>query len=151
MRVAVVDIQSAITNSTRGAVLAKRYRDEVEKVRSELQMKELKLKSLSERFERERASLDALSRLDREEYLLSLERSIKRGYEDSAERLGKKNEILGDELVEELRIIVREIGKREGFAMIVEKTADFLLYVDDVIDLTEQVICEVDKISEEGE
>ena len=50
---------------------------------------------------------------------------------------------------EELEKVVQKIGKREGYKLILEKRTIGLIYYNDLIDISQQVIEEYDRMKQQ--
>lgn len=144
LKVGYVDMQRALSESKAGAEAQKAYEGEVKKAQAKLDSKKEEYERLQGELEKQKDSLSEKARSEREEKLLVLEKELKRSFQDSQEQLRRENMKLVGGLVKKLRQVVDEVGKSEGFTIILEKGGQSVLYADSDIDITAQVIKEFD-------
>lgn len=137
LKVGMVDLQKVISESRVG----KKAR---EKFQSEIKKKEADLLKEKQALERLKSDLEKQGMLLREEERQEMERQFQRRYreytrsmQDSQEELGLREKELTAQIVGELREIVLEIGKKESFTLILERSQ--ALFNGDAHDLTEKV------------
>jgi outer membrane protein len=145
IRIAYVDMQKALTDSKRGQSAQQEYEKEVRGAQIELDKKKAEFERLQNDFAKRRDSLSPEARVERGEELLSLEKDLKRSFEDSQGALRRKNAALVGKLVDEIREVVDVVGKEQGFTLILEKGGQSVLYADTSIDITNDVISAFDK------
>lgn len=143
--VGFVDMQRALSSSIEGKKAQKEYEQKVKSVQSELDKKKQEFSRMREDFGKQKASLNELARTEKEEKLIVVEKDLKRLFEDSQESLRRENiKVVGD-LLKKLHAVVDEVGRRDGFTIILEKSSQAVLYADNKIDITDKVIQQFDK------
>ena len=143
-KIGYVDIQRALAASSAGKEAQKKYEEEVKRLQGKLDIKKNEFEKLQQSYQKQKDSLNAKARSDKEEELLSQEKELKRTYQDSQEALRRKNGQLVGELVEKLKKIVDEFGKTEGYTVILEKGAQSVLYADTRVDVTDSIVRKFD-------
>lgn len=144
VKIAVVDMQRAMSESKAGGQAQKDYEREVKRAQAELDSKKEQLQKMSKEITVKGDSLNEKARSQKEEELISQEKSLKRTLEDSKEALRRKNSELVMGLVKELRKVIAEIGEKDGYTLILEKGSPGVLFSDKAVDITEKVIKEFD-------
>ncbi len=139
-RVAFVDMQRALQASEAGKEAQKKYDIEVKKSQSKIDEKKADFERLQKSYSKQKDSLNEKARGDREEELGSVEKELRRSFQDTKENLQRRNGQIVGELVNELRKVVEEVGQDEGYTLILEKGSPLLLYGDSKIEITEEVI-----------
>ncbi|MCB0325510.1 MAG: OmpH family outer membrane protein, partial [Bdellovibrionales bacterium] len=91
-------------------------------------------------FDKQQGSLNEDALVQKQEELLQKERDIKRSFKDSQDALRRKNALMVQDLLKEMRRAVAAIGKEEGFTVILEKGSQAVLYADNSIDITDEVV-----------
>ena len=143
-----------------GVVDIEKFQEEsksFEKIREGLKQK---YESLQEKLEEKKAELVKIeNELKKQSMMLSLD--AKEDKEKELEKKRRHYKYLADEftqemkqaqlearknLAKELEKVVEKIGAREGYTMIMEKRTIGLLYYDNVIDITNQVIKAYDQL-----
>lgn len=144
LRVALVDMQRALSESKAGVKAQKAYEKQVRSAQADLDSKKEDFEKEKGKFEKQRDSLSDKARLEKEEKLIGLEKNLKRSFQDTQEKLRRENAKIVSELVGELRKVVSEVGKDDGFTMILESSSQSVLYADNSIDITDKVIGKFD-------
>lgn len=145
LRVAFVDMQRALSESKAGSQAQEEYEKVVKDAQKELNSKKEDFERQQQKYAKQKDSLSQQARTERQEKLLSLERDLKRSFQDQQESLRRKNAQIVGGLVRELRKVVSSVGEKEGFTVILEKGSQAVLYADNSIDITDDVIKEFDK------
>lgn len=140
LKIGYVDLQRALNESVAG----KRAKEDF---KAELERMEQKLESRKKEVERLRDELEKKGLLLREEERETLERDYRqklrdfeRLYKDSQQELQIKDRELTGRILEELRMVLQEIGEQGNYTLILEGNNTVVLYGSKAIDLTETVI-----------
>lgn len=140
INIAIVDIERVLSESTPGKSAQKKYETEVGQAKKEIDSKRSQYEKLQESINNQKGSLSDSALLEKQEKLISLEKDIKRSFGDIQESLRRKNAQMVSELVKELKVVIQNLGKEKGFSIILEKGGQSVLYTDDSVDITEEVI-----------
>jgi outer membrane protein len=137
-KVGVVDVQRVISESQVGKRAKEKWQAEVKKAEAEL------LKEKQE-LERLKGDLDKKGALLRAEEKQDLERQFQRRYRDylravqsSQEELRQRENEMAAQILDGVREVVVEIGKKEAFTLILGQSQT--LYNGKAIDITDKVI-----------
>jgi outer membrane protein len=144
LKVGVIDMQKALTSSKSGGAAQRQYEKEVKEAQSKLDVKKGEFEKLQQAFSKQRDSLNEKARGQREEELINMEKELKRTFQDSKESLQRRNAQLVGDLVKKIRAIVEDVGKSEGYSLILEKNEQTVLYADSAIDITPTVVARFD-------
>lgn len=139
-KIAYVDMQKALQGCDAGRSAQKQYEAEVKRSQSKIDEKKADYEKLQKSYSKQKDSLSEKARQDKEEELLTVEKELKRSFQDTQETLRRRNAQIVGELVEQLRKVVEQVGEDEGYTMILEKGAQSLLYADSKIDVTDEVV-----------
>lgn len=123
-----------------------------QRLQSEFQEKQRQLERLKEELRQSKDHLDRDRLLISEDALRQREAEYQRGFAALEERLSafraemsEKERQYTQEILDRLRQIVRDIGRDEGFDLILERSQDVVLYAPEGRDLTERVIAIYDR------
>ncbi len=139
-KVAVIDVERILLESNRG----KKALAEIEAVRKQKQQegeaKQKEITDLRQKIKDGQLSLseDKLADLKKqlEDRLIALQR-----YQDDASRdLSKKRDEVLDQIEKSVFPVINKIGAEGGYTLIFNKYRSGLVYADDSVDITEQVI-----------
>lgn len=146
LKFAYVDLEKALASSKAGQAAKKDYSEEVKRASSDLEKKKDELKSLQEQFDKQSKSLSQEARDRKMDDLMSREKDLKRLYQDSKESLQRKESKLLGDLIDRLRVVVQEVGDEKNYTMIFEKSSQAVLYANQSIDITDEVIQRFNKL-----
>ncbi len=144
LKLAYVDIQKALEQTKSGQKVQKEFKSEVDNEQKNIDRKKAEYESLKESLEKQRGSLNETTLREKEESLLTLERELKRSFQDSQEKLRRKNANLVGELVKKMRELIETIGKDQGYSMIIEKNSQAMIFADPSLDITDLVVKKFD-------
>lgn len=145
VKIAVVDIQRALSESTAGAKAQKQYEKKVREAQEDLDEKKNAYEQKREKYSKKRDSLSEGARVEQEEELVGLERDLKRTFQDVQNDLRRRNAKVVGELVEKLRKVVDGVGKEGGYDVILERSSQAVLFANSSYDITDKVIKEFNK------
>ncbi len=143
-KIAYVDIQKALEMTKSGQKVQKEFKGEVDDEQKQIDKKKTEYERIKETLDKQKSSLNEKAVREKEEDLISIEKELKRSFQDSQEKLRRKNATLVGELVKKMRTLVEALGKEKGYTLIVEKNSQFLLYADPELDLTDEVVKKFD-------
>lgn len=140
LKVGMVNFQQALNDVEQGKRAKAALKSEFDAKQRKLDLQQEELKKMQEEVEKQKGVLsqDALmgkQKVFSEKYL-GLQKSMA-SYRDDL--VAKEAKMTG-QILENLRKIVKEIGDKEGFALVVETSQDAVLYVQAKEDLTKRVI-----------
>ncbi len=98
------------------------------------------LEKLRSELEKQSSVLSKKARNDKEDELEISIKEYQRLVSDSQNEIKKKESEFTDEIIKQLREVIQEIGKEEGYTIILEKAMGIVLYSEKEIDLTDTVI-----------
>ena len=140
LKIAYVDLQRALNDSEKGKVANKALNETVLEKQKNISKMEENIKSLQEQVKKQRHLFTEEGLKAKEEEIERLLRDYKRLVTDAQEELQKEEQRMIKSLMGKIHEIVKKIGKRDGYALILENSASRLLYADENIDITDQVI-----------
>ncbi|HQH26095.1 MAG TPA: OmpH family outer membrane protein [Oligoflexia bacterium] len=140
VRIGVVDMQRVLASSKEGVKAQKSYETEVKKAQEEVDKKKSEYETLKKSFDKQRDSLNDSARTQKEEELISMEKEVTRSFQDAKEQLRRKNMTIVSDLVKTIRKVVEKIGENDGYTLVLEKSAQGVLFAAESTDITEKVI-----------
>jgi outer membrane protein len=137
-KIGVVDIQRILENSNAGKAAQSELKKQKDQMESDLKKKGSEIEELRNRLERESMvmSKETLEEKEREVRILMNDfQSLQKRYRSELQALERK---LMGELQKDILELVNEIGKREGYLLIVSRIG--VLYSPQSIDVTDELI-----------
>ena len=163
LKVAVVDLQTVLDTSVRGKAAKDRLKDVSVKLQEEIKTKrefkdkrEQELQKLRSEIQSQGLVLSEQARVAKAETFRNQVRELKRFIddtnrfiEDATQEFREKEARETQLLIQEIRKVVREVGKQEGYSLIFEgnENTAVVLYFSNAIDLTPQIIQRYDQAS----
>ncbi len=144
LKVAVIDIQKALELTKSGQKVQQEFKKEVEDEQKNIDKKKTEYEKLKESITNQKGSLNEKAAREKEEDLLVMEKELKRSFQDSQEKLRRKNSIVVGELVKQMRKMIDEIGKDKGYSLILERNAQNLLFAESSLDITDEIVKKFD-------
>jgi outer membrane protein len=140
LKVAFVDMQRALNESNSGKRAKNDFRSEIGRLQSKLQRQQGEVQALKDELDKKGMLMrDEERRNLQDDYTRKL-RDFERTYKDSKDELQQKDNEVTGAIIRDLAYVVRNVGERGGYTLILEKGS--LLWAMPSIDITDQVIRE---------
>ena len=140
LRLAVVDLQQALAESTAGKKAQEEYQHDVLEAQKNIDLKKKEFEKKREALKSQKDSLNEKALLSKSEELMTVERDLQRAFKDSQEMLQRKNATIVNELVKNIREVIEGIGKEQKLSLILEKGSQALLFSEGAKDITTEVV-----------
>ena len=140
-KIGVVDIQRIMSTSDRGKAAKAQIKEQSDKMTQALKQKGAEIEELKKQFERESMVMGKEKREEKErEFRIKLNdlKSLEKRYRGELQAIEKK---LAGEMRKAVFALVEEIGKKEGYLLIINNFN--VLYSPGSIDITDQLIKEL--------
>ncbi len=148
IKIGVVDIQEVEQKSLAFEKERTKLQKEIEGMQKRLTDEQNALRKLQEDYEKQSMMLSLDAQEDKKMEYESKARHFNYLYEDTQARVKQLRESATSRLYNELIGVVREIGLKEGYTIILSKRGTGLLYNDGSVDITAEVISAYDKASQ---
>lgn len=137
---AVIDTQKVFDEYKKAQEADAVIKKAVNRLKNELDDARKELKDMEERLTKQKLFLDDSERLSQmENEILIRRQEIQSQIETGQRAIEEKRQELAEPILKEIENLVKEIGKKQGYSMILEKRL-VTLYVDPKYDLTDYVI-----------
>jgi outer membrane protein len=145
LKIAYVDMQKALNYCEAGKEAKKQMAAEVEKIQKEFAGKQKELEKIKEDLERRGSVLSESVRQQKERDYQAKLRDVQRLQRDYDEDLRRKDRELSDRILKNLEAIIKKMGEEGKYTLILEKNQPTVIYISNVLDLTDEVIKRSDK------
>jgi outer membrane protein len=139
-RFAVVDLQRCIKESIEGKKVFEKLKGEKDAMQKKLDIKQNELVKLKEELDKQSMMLSVDAQEDKAKDFQRKQRDFKYLYEDLTQELRKAEAEERRRLIKELERVVLDIGKKENYLFVFERRSSGIMYMDNVIDITDKVI-----------
>ncbi len=142
--VGVVDMQRVLEESKLGQRLQKQLRDEFEPRTKDFVTEEREIAQMQQAFNKDKPLMSKEQIAKREQEIKDRIEAYQRKIMPIQQELLKAQQEKGREILEPAREILAAVAKGKKLGMVFERGAAGLLYVDDSVDLTAEVIKQLD-------
>jgi len=139
-KIGYIDLQKVITSSKAGKSARAAMESELQRRENLLKNKANVLNQKEEEYNNQKALMDEEAKKRRLEDIKDKRKELNRLKEDYREELQKKDIELTQKILKELEGIIKEIGTRDGYSIILEKTASGIIFGGDEVNLTQKII-----------
>jgi len=145
-KIGYVDLQKALNLSAAGKEAKEKIKVKVQSYDAEVQGRQEELKKLKDDLEKQAMLLSEEARNAKERDYQQKVKDYQRFTKDIQETLQQTDADLTRKILESLLKIVQEVGKSEGYSIILEKTESSIVYADESTDISDKVIAAFDKL-----
>ncbi len=139
-KIAFIDLQRALNMSAAGKEAKEQIKTQVQSYDVEVKQRQEELKKLKEDLEKQAMLLSEEARSAKERDYQQKVKEYQRFTKDIQESLQQMDQDLTRKILENLLLVAQNLGKSEGYTIILEKTESSIVYADDSIDITDKVI-----------
>ena len=143
-KIGVVDLQKALNLSAEGKAAKEKISSKVKDYETVINKQQAELKSLKEDLEKQSAVLSPEARDSKEHDYQQKLKEFQRYTKDVQDELQQQDSEHTNRIIDKLVKLVQEVGKRDGYDLIVERNSGGVIYAGDKVDITDVVLKEFD-------
>ena len=140
LSVAFVDVKRVMVESNEGKEIEKTLTAEADKLKKMLEAKQDELQKLKDAIEKQGATITPEARADKEKQYQTKLKDYQRLYGDYQQDLQQKDTEYTQRILQEIGQIVKNIGEKEKYSFILEKSQAGLLFSTPSVDITDKII-----------
>ncbi|HTY54596.1 MAG TPA: OmpH family outer membrane protein [Candidatus Binataceae bacterium] len=141
-KLAYVDVQRALNECAAGKKARDQFRIQIERVQTKLQREQNEVAALKDELEKKGMLMKDDERRNLTDEYARKARDFDRNYKDTKDELERKDQEVTGAIVRDLSVVIRNIGEKRGYTMVVEKSS--ILWGAPGIDITDEVIRDYD-------
>jgi len=138
MKFAYVDVQRALNECDAGKRAKGEFQGRVTSVEAKLQRQQNEVQALKDEMEKKGMLMNPDQRQSLQDQYVEKLKNFERDYKDSKDELQAKDQEVTAKIVHDLAQVIRSLGERDGYTMVMEKGS--ILWGAPGIDITDQVI-----------
>jgi outer membrane protein len=138
IKLAYVDIQRALNECRNGKTAKQEFRTRVQRLEGQLEGEQNQVQSLKDELEKKGPLMQPDERQNLEDAYQRKVSQFQDDYKNSRDELQQRDNEMTGEIVRDIAVVVRQIGIKNGYTMVLEKGS--LLWATANIDITDQVI-----------
>jgi outer membrane protein len=140
LNIVYVNLQRVMLESDKGKEAKNTLTVEAEKLKKSLDIKQDELQKMKDAIEKQGATITPDARAEKEkQYQIKL-KDYQRIYNDYQTELQQKDAEFTQKILKELEEVVRTVGEKEKYSIILEKNQAGILFASPSIDITNKVI-----------
>jgi len=140
LRIGYVDLQKALNESEAGKQAKEKFKGEVDRMEQSLEKRKQEVEKLKDELEKKGLLLKEEERESLERDYRQKMRDFERQYKDSQQELQIKDRDMTGRILEDLRLVIQNMGEQGSYTVILEGNNTVVLYGSKAIDLTDSVI-----------
>ncbi|HUY26018.1 MAG TPA: OmpH family outer membrane protein [Candidatus Binataceae bacterium] len=138
VKLAYVDVQRALNECDAGKRAKADFQGRVQALESRLQRQQGEVQSLKDEIEKKGMLMNPDQRSSLQDQYVAKAKDFDREYKDARDELQQKDHEITAKIVHDLAQIIRGLGERDGYTLVLEKGS--ILWGSPSIDITDQVI-----------
>jgi outer membrane protein len=138
VKLAYVDVQRALNECNAGKRAKVQFQQRIQVVEAKLQKEQNEVQALKSELEQKGMLMKPDQRQNLQDQYMTKLKDLDRKYKDSRDELQQKDNEVTGKIIHDLAQIIRTIGERDGYTMVMEKGS--ILWGTPGIDITDQVI-----------
>jgi outer membrane protein len=139
-KVAVIDVQRVVTESDPGKEVMGRLRTLSDAKAQEGQALQQELATLQDQFNKQRFTVSEARQAEMSKEIEDKQIAIRRFQDDAQRELQEAQRRELGSLEEQILPIINQVGQEQGYTLIFNKFQSGLVYADEAVDITDQVI-----------
>jgi outer membrane protein len=140
LNIAYVDLQRVMLESEKGKEAKVSLTADADKLKKSLDIKQDELQKMKDQIERQGATITPEARAEKEKQYQAKLKDYQRLYGDFQTELQQKDTEFTQKILKELEEVIRGLGERDKYTLILEKSQAGLLFASPAIDITNKVI-----------
>jgi outer membrane protein len=139
-KVAVIDVQRVVTESDPGKEVMQRLQTLTESKSQEGQALQQKLASLQEQYNNQRFTVSEERQAEMSKEIEDTQIAIRRFQDDAQREVQEAQRRELGSLEQRILPVINQVGQEQGYTLIFNKFQSGLVYADEAIDITDDVI-----------
>ena len=144
LKIGFIDLQKALNVSAEGKAAKEKITAKVKEYEGVIEKRQQELKKLKDDLEKQAVLLSEDARGAKERDYQQKLKDFQRFTKDIQDELQQQDSDFTGQIIEKIVSLVQEIGQRDGYQMILERSSGGIIYGADSVDLTEVVLKEFD-------
>jgi outer membrane protein len=144
-KIGILNIQRCINESNEGKRISESLQKEIEAMQQRYDKAKKELEELQKEIEKQSLMLSLDARESKQNEYNKKSRELNYLNEDLSEEANKAQQNARLRVLEVLDVIIKNIAKQDSFNLIIESSSSGVLFASDALDITDQVIEELNK------
>jgi outer membrane protein len=142
--IGIVSMQKVLDDSKKGKEVQKKFEQAVSGEKKEIEKREATIKKAQEDFARDQATMSEEQRIKKQREIKNQVSDLQQFANEAQEKMNAKRVDLLKTVIEPAKEIVNKVAKDKKINIVFERSESGLIYVDDSVDLTPEVVKRLD-------
>ncbi|OPY70206.1 MAG: periplasmic chaperone [Syntrophorhabdus sp. PtaU1.Bin050] len=151
LNVVYIDVQKVMIESEKGKEAKVTLSREAERLKKNLESKQSELQRMKDSIEKQGATITPEARAEKEKQYQSKVKDYQRMVSDSQTELQQKDMEFTQKILKDIEGVVKSLGEKEKYTLILEKTQSGILFASPSIDITPRVISLVNEAAKKNQ
>ena len=140
LNIAYVDLQRVMLESEKGKEAKVSLTAEADKLKKSLDAKQEELQKMQDQIQKQGATITPEARAEREKQYQAKLKDYQRLYSDYQAELQQKDGEFTQKILKDLEEVIKGVGEKDKYTLILEKSQAGILFASPVIDITSKII-----------
>jgi outer membrane protein len=145
MKVAVLNMQKVIEASEPGKQAMTDLQGKFQKIKTDLETQKKKIEGMRDELQKQSLVLSQEAKQTKEFEMRRMVRDFQDSYQNYQRQMALEQKKISQPILKVLVDVVKEYSEKHGFTLVVDKNNSGLLYADESVDKTNEVIVELNK------
>ena len=145
-KIAILDIERCMKESSEGKRITESLKKDLETMQQRYTKAQKELSDLQKEIDKQSLMLSTEAKETKQNEYDKKNRELTYLNEDLTEEAQTVQQNANQKILKELYAIIQSVAKQQGFDLVLEKSTSSILYSADALDITEQIIKEINKV-----
>ncbi len=145
MKIAVLNMQKVIEASEPGRQAMDDLKSKFEKIKNDLEAQKKKIEVMRDELQKQSLVLSQEAKQAKEFDMRRMVRDFQDSYQNYQRQMGLEQKKISEPILKVLVDVVKAYSVQNGFTLVIDKNNSGLLYADESVDKTNEVIVELNK------
>lgn len=143
VRVAVVDMQDVLQKCEPGAAALKSLKGKFDDMKADLDKRKNEIEKMRADLEKQNMALSAEAKQEKQMAMQVKLRDFQELYQSYTQKMKTEEDKVSKPIIDTLLKVIQDFGKKNGYTAILDRKGGGLLYYEDGLDVTNQIVTEV--------
>jgi len=144
-KIGVINMQKIIAQSEPGQDAMKSLQDEFKDVKEKMDQQKQEIENIQQELQKQEFVLSQEAKEDKQLAYKRKVRDFQDMYRSYQRKIQQEEQKLSEPVIKLVVEVITEYGKKQGYTTITDAQASGLIYADEEVDLTEEIMVEVNK------
>lgn len=145
LKIGIIDLQKVVRTSDSGKSALDKLKDQTKEMKDNLDKQKAQIDKMRADMEKQSLVLSQEAKMDKEMQLKRQLRDLQDNFQNFQRKMKVEEERLSKPVLELIGQVVQDYGKKNGFSLLMDGRGAGVLFANDAVDVTNEVLVEVNK------